>query len=269
MNSEQHALPATTQAQQEEVNTGQSGRPSYPGGLTTATSLGNVGSTPHSSADLRVGTAVALASSVAKYWVLTNLFPGPLPQVSVYHHPHHNSSHRSGGGGEAPSKESASSLSQEMALASSSHHQTTSSHHHHHQPSVSSNSHHNSLQSNAQIPVSLPGLTLEGTHIPASVSHLQAAHAQMQQQMQSQQQQLHQQQQSQQQQPIILPSQLLNIKTLHGLKVIPTPAGLKTTGAAVYARVIAPTTMQSAQSSVTQSQPLQTQPPRNSPYGTP
>jgi hypothetical protein len=39
-------------------------------------------------ADLRVGTAVAL-SSVAKYWVLTNLFPGPIPQVSVYglHHP--------------------------------------------------------------------------------------------------------------------------------------------------------------------------------------
>ena len=34
-------------------------------------------------ADLRVGTAVAL-SSVAKYWVLTNLFPGPIPQVSVY-----------------------------------------------------------------------------------------------------------------------------------------------------------------------------------------
>jgi hypothetical protein len=33
--------------------------------------------------DLRVGTAVAL-SSVAKYWVLTNLFPGPIPQVSVY-----------------------------------------------------------------------------------------------------------------------------------------------------------------------------------------
>lgn len=32
---------------------------------------------------MRVGTAVAL-SSVAKYWVLTNLFPGPIPQVSVY-----------------------------------------------------------------------------------------------------------------------------------------------------------------------------------------
>lgn len=27
--------------------------------------------------------AVAL-SSVAKYWVLTNLLPGPIPQVSVY-----------------------------------------------------------------------------------------------------------------------------------------------------------------------------------------
>lgn len=37
--------------------------------------------------DLRVNTtalnAVAL-SSVAKYWVLTNLLPGPIPQVSVY-----------------------------------------------------------------------------------------------------------------------------------------------------------------------------------------
>ncbi|KAJ8889602.1 hypothetical protein PR048_009102 [Dryococelus australis] len=40
----------------------------------------HAGGTP---ADLRVGTAVAL-SSVAKYWVLTNLFPGPIPQVSVY-----------------------------------------------------------------------------------------------------------------------------------------------------------------------------------------
>ncbi|XP_069358634.1 zinc finger protein 271-like isoform X4 [Maniola hyperantus] len=43
--------------------------------------------TPTTSAtDLRVNSAavnVAL-SSVAKYWVFTNLFPGPLPQVSVY-----------------------------------------------------------------------------------------------------------------------------------------------------------------------------------------
>lgn len=43
--------------------------------------------TPTTSAtDLRVNTAavnVAL-SSVAKYWVFTNLFPGPIPQVSVY-----------------------------------------------------------------------------------------------------------------------------------------------------------------------------------------
>lgn len=123
--------------------------------MATATSLGNVGSTPHSSADLRVGTAVALASSVAssvaKYWVLTNLFTGPLPQVSVYHHSHHNSSHRSGGGGEASSKEPASSLNQEMALTSSSHHQSTAPHHHH-QPSVSSSSsHHSSLPSNPQV----------------------------------------------------------------------------------------------------------------------
>lgn len=128
----------------------QSGRPSYPGGLATATSLGNVGNTPHSSADLRVGTAVALASSVAKYWVLTNLFPGPIPQVSVYHHPHHNSSHRGGGGGEAPSKESPSALNHEMALTSNSHHQNAASHHHH-QPPVSTSSHHSSLQPNTQV----------------------------------------------------------------------------------------------------------------------
>lgn len=67
------------------------------------------------------------------------------------------------------------------------------------------------------------------------------------------------------QQPIILPSQLLNIKTLHGLKVIPTPAGLKTTGAAVYARVIAPTTMASVQT--TQTTQAQTQ--RNNTFGNP
>lgn len=68
------------------------------------------------------------------------------------------------------------------------------------------------------------------------------------------------QQPGQPQQPIILPSQLLNIKTLHGLKVIPTPAGLKTAGAAVYARVIAPTTMaQTHPSTVVVQQPQQQQ----------
>ncbi|XP_017878978.1 nuclear factor related to kappa-B-binding protein [Ceratina calcarata] len=77
------------------------------------------------------------------------------------------------------------------------------------------------------------------------------------------------QQQQTQQQPIILPSQLLNIKTLHGLKVIPTPAGLKTTGAAVYARVIAPSTITSSQSTGNQQQSIQTQPSRNNTYNTP
>lgn len=72
--------------------------------------------------------------------------------------------------------------------------------------------------------------------------------------------------QSSQQQPIILPSQLLNIKTLHGLKVIPTAAGLKTTGAAVYARVIAPTTISSTQTTTNQQQTVQTQPPRTNSY---
>lgn len=78
-----------------------------------------------------------------------------------------------------------------------------------------------------------------------------------------------QQQQQQTQQPIILPSQLLNIKTLHGLKVIPTPTGLKTAGGAVYARVIAPTTIASTQATSNQQQTLQTQSPRNTSYGTP
>lgn len=32
-----------------------------------------------------MNSAVNVAlSSVAKYWVFTNLFPGPIPQVSVY-----------------------------------------------------------------------------------------------------------------------------------------------------------------------------------------
>ncbi|XP_043265213.1 nuclear factor related to kappa-B-binding protein isoform X1 [Colletes gigas] len=78
-------------------------------------------------------------------------------------------------------------------------------------------------------------------------------------------------QQQTQQQPIILPSQLLNIKTLHGLKVIPTPTGLKTTGAAVYARVIAPTTITSTQSTGNQQQQTiqAQQQSRNSTYSTP
>lgn len=58
------------------------------------------------------------------------------------------------------------------------------------------------------------------------------------------------------QQSIILNSQLLNIKTLHGLKVIPTPAGLKT-GGAVYARVITPSAIN--QTNVTSQQQAQQQ----------
>lgn len=85
----------------------------------------------------------------------------------------------------------------------------------------------------------------------------------------SQQTPQQQQQQQQTQQPIILPSQLLNIKALHGLKVIPTPSGLKTAGGAVYARVIAPTTIASAQSTSNQQQTLQMQSPRSTSYGTP
>ncbi|XP_012254609.2 nuclear factor related to kappa-B-binding protein [Athalia rosae] len=72
--------------------------------------------------------------------------------------------------------------------------------------------------------------------------------------------------QQQQQQPIILPSQLLNIKTLHGLKVIPAPAGLKT--GAVYARVIAPSVQTSTANQQTQQQQQQQPAARNS-YGTP
>ncbi|KAL6260847.1 hypothetical protein P5V15_008374 [Pogonomyrmex californicus] len=76
------------------------------------------------------------------------------------------------------------------------------------------------------------------------------------------------QQQQQTQQPIILPSQLLNIKTLHGLKVIPTPTGLKTAGGTVYARVITPTTIASTQATSNQ-QTLQTQSPRSTSYSAP
>ena len=126
---------------------GQSGRPLYPGGLATPTSLGNVGSNSHSSADLRVGTAVALASSVAKYWVLTNLFPGPIPQVSVYHHPHHRGG--AGGGETQTTKDSATLLNQDMSLTSGTHQQTPNSHHH--QSSVNRNTQHSSLQSTAQV----------------------------------------------------------------------------------------------------------------------
>lgn len=128
-----------------------------------ATSIGNVTSTPHTStADLRVGTAVALASSVAKYWVLTNLFPGPLQPVSVYHHPHHNSSATRNGAQpgtatpEPSAKEGSAALTQEMALATASHHQ--------HQATVSTSvSHHGSLPSNAQVchSVSMPDQTVE------------------------------------------------------------------------------------------------------------
>lgn len=74
------------------------------------------------------------------------------------------------------------------------------------------------------------------------------------------QQSVNQQTTGGQQQPIILPShQLLNIKTIHGLKVIPTATGLKT-GTAVYARVVAPTsiaTTQSTSSSTTNQQQSQ------------
>ncbi|XP_047995173.1 zinc finger protein 28-like isoform X9 [Leguminivora glycinivorella] len=64
------------------INTG-GGQP--PGNSEQQQQTANL--TPTTSAtDLRVNSAavnVAL-SSVAKYWVFTNLFPGPIPQVSVY-----------------------------------------------------------------------------------------------------------------------------------------------------------------------------------------
>lgn len=63
--------------------------------------------------------AVAFASSVAKYLVFTNLFPGPIPQVSVYHHPSKS------GDGQTASKESSVLLNQDMSLASGTHQQGT------------------------------------------------------------------------------------------------------------------------------------------------
>ncbi|KAG8222513.1 hypothetical protein J437_LFUL004549 [Ladona fulva] len=62
MNAEQHALQQPSNDTTEEDSVRQR---------------------TESATDLRVGSAMAL-SNVAKYWVLTNLFPGPVPQVPVY-----------------------------------------------------------------------------------------------------------------------------------------------------------------------------------------
>lgn len=120
--------------------------------MVTPTSLGNVGNSPNTSVDLRVGTAVALASvakSILLYpMVLTNFFPGPIPQVSVYHHPHH----RNGtGSSETTTKDSATLLNQEMSLTSGNQHQSSTAH----QPSGSTSSHHSTLQSTTQVCLNL------------------------------------------------------------------------------------------------------------------
>ena len=85
-----------------------------------------------SNKDLRVGTAaVALASSVAssltKYWVFTNLFPGAsIPQVSVYQ-PQNLLNRNSSNiiDTDTSSKDSTSLLAQDIIL-SAQNHQTTS-----------------------------------------------------------------------------------------------------------------------------------------------
>lgn len=86
-----------------------------------------VGSSP-SNKDLRVGNAaVALASSVAssltKYWVFTNLFPGAsIPQVSVYQP--QNLLSRNGSNildTDSSSKDSTSLLAQDIILSAQNH----------------------------------------------------------------------------------------------------------------------------------------------------
>ncbi|KAL0893233.1 hypothetical protein ABMA27_014838 [Loxostege sticticalis] len=80
MNPEHHSMntgggqpPGSSESQNQRVQTAQQQQGNNLPATTSAT-------------DLRVNSAavnVAL-SSVAKYWVFTNLFPGPIPQVSVY-----------------------------------------------------------------------------------------------------------------------------------------------------------------------------------------
>ncbi|CAH2002576.1 unnamed protein product [Acanthoscelides obtectus] len=147
--------------------------------------------------DLRVNTtalnAVAL-SSVAKYWVLTNLLPGPIPQVSVYGLPGTSRDNQ----GKIP--QDAAMLSQHGILPTD--------------PSLL-------LQQHAQIPVSIStsqgnisipagAIQLEGTHINPNQHQNDAMAAQNQMtrdirmahtQQQAPQQAQHQQQQQQPPQP--------------------------------------------------------------------
>ncbi|GBP88770.1 hypothetical protein EVAR_65369_1 [Eumeta japonica] len=82
MNPEHHNLntgggqpPGNSESQNQRSQASQQGQPNNLPPTTSAT-------------DLRVNSASAAVnvalSSVAKYWVFTNLFPSPIPQVSVY-----------------------------------------------------------------------------------------------------------------------------------------------------------------------------------------
>lgn len=133
--------------------------PWYQANLASSTSQGQLASSQQqdSTSDARVGTAaVALASSVAKYWVLTGLFPGPLPQVSVYHTQQQNST------GSPRSVEvqiqnkevvATSTASHEMALAAGgANHQSDNAHRHHQNAAINnlatSNNNNNNHTSN-------------------------------------------------------------------------------------------------------------------------
>lgn len=117
-------------------------RGSYQGDLTTTT-INNVANNQNPTTDLRVGTvalASSVASSVAKYLVLTNLFPGQIPQVSVYQPNNKNS----GIGKAQPTKETAVLLNQDLALTFTGPNQTSTSQQ---QTSVGRSNQQNTLQS--------------------------------------------------------------------------------------------------------------------------
>lgn len=97
--------------------------------------------------DLRVNTTALNAvtlSSVAKYWVLTNLLPGPIPQVSVYGLP---ASARS----DSQNKPQDAMLAQHAGLLSTDN---------------------ILLQQHTQIPVSISSQTVTNLAIPAGALHI-------------------------------------------------------------------------------------------------
>ena len=100
----------------------QSDRPLYPGNLSSA-----------------------FASSVAKYLVFTNLFPGQLPQVSVYQPPRTGGQHN-----ETQITKESNVINEEMGMTADNQHQTSSSQQNT-QTLVNRNSQQNVSQTSAQV----------------------------------------------------------------------------------------------------------------------